>query len=272
MYYVEKQIFYVNSKMRNNFDSSTDSSFNYTFLNLDKTKDFDHVSVLSASIPKSYYLLQSGLNSFSLLENSTQVAITLTPGNYNRNSLATTVKNLLNSNSPNGWIYNVTFNNINTTFDNGFYYFSVTGNSSIQPSFIFTNGIFEPLGFNSNSTYQFSSNALSSVNVPNLSIETTLFIHSNICQNKEGDNVLQEIYDTGQGTFSYINFVNPIPMEYSKPMPNSNSNTFTFWLTDENGNIVNLNGVNLNLTIMIFKKNDIDNLLKAGIKYLTMIT
>ena len=257
--------------MRNNFENSTDSNFTYTFPNLDKSKQFDHVAVLPASIPKSYYLVQSGFNTFNLLENATSVPITLTPGNYNRNSLATSIKTLLNANSPNGWIYNITFNNINTTFDNGTYYFTVTGNSS-QPSFVFTTGMYEPLGFNANITYQFSANSLSSINVPNLSIETTLFIHSDICQNKEGDNVLQEVYDTGQSTFSYIIFLNPIPMEYSKPMPNSTSNTFSFWLTDENGNIVNLNGVNFNFTVMVFKKNDIDNLLKAGIKYLTMIT
>jgi hypothetical protein len=257
--------------MRNNFENSTDSNFTYTFTNLDKTKEFDHVAVLSASIPKSYFLVQSNYNSFNLLENATSVPITITPGNYNRLSLATTVKNLLNSNSPNGWTYNITFNNINQTYDTGAYYFTVSGNSS-QPSFIFSSGMYEPLGFNANTTNQFSANSLTSVNVPNLSIETTLFIHSDICQNREGDNVLQEVYDTGQSTFSYIIFLNPIPMEYSKPMPNSSSNTFAFWLTDENGNIVNLNGVNFNFTIMVFKKNDIDNLLKAGIKYLAMKT
>src|SRR5690606_5184665 len=96
-------------------------------------------------------------------------------------------------------------------------------------------------------------------------------LHSNICQNSEGDNVLQEIYGNGNLSFSYINFTNPCPMEYSKDITNGKSNVFHFSLTDENGSIVETNGININFTIMIYKLNNIDNLIKQAIKYFTLI-
>ena len=261
-----KFIYYVNSYNRIN---GTDSSFSYQFQNLN-SDEFDRVVLLSASIPKSFYLIQNLANTFTLKENSTSVTITVPQGNYNRNSLMTVVKNLLNANSPNLWVYSISYPNINTTGDNGFYYFTVTGNSS-QPSFIFTTSLYEQLGFNANTTYQFSSNSLVSVNVCNLSVETTLFIHSDMSQNYNGDNTLQEIYSNGEPSYSYINFINVCPHEYSKPLNNDKTNVFYFTLTDEYGNIVNTNGININFTVMVYKTNPFDEMVKQYIQMKSML-
>jgi len=268
-YFSKSFIYYVNSNNRINQNESQ-SNFSYYFQNL-QDNDFDRVVVLSASIPKSFYLVQDGYNTFILQENTTQVTLTLPPMNYNRNSLLTTIKSLLNTNSPNHWTYNMTFPNININGDDGKYYFSVTGNTS-QPSFIFTNGLYEQLGFNANSTNTFVNNTLSSINVCNLSTETTLFIHSNMSQNYNSDNTLQEIYSNGESSYSYINFINICPHEYSKPLNNKESNVFNFYLTDENGNIINTNGININFTIMVYKMNNIDNLIKGYIKFKTIMS
>lgn len=264
-----KYIYYVNSAFRTNAND-TNTQFSYYFDKF-QNNDFDHVVVLSASIPKSFYLIQSGSNSFVLNENGTHVTITLTPGNYNRNSLLATVKLLLNSNSPNSWTYNITYPNINTTYDDGKFYFTVTGNSS-QPSFIFTSSMYEQLGFNANSNNVFVGGSLVSTNVCNLSVETTLYLHSDICQNGNDDNVLQEIYSNGESSYSYINYQNVCPHEYSKPILNNMSNTFNFYLTDEFGNIINTNGININFTLMVYKKNNIDDMIKGYIKMKTIMS
>lgn len=266
MYTNQKQIFYVNS---NNRLSGTHSNFTYSF-NMDRTQNYDRVVLLAASIPKSYYLIISGSNTFTLTENTSSVTITITPGNYTRSSFASTLQSLLNSNSPNHYTYSITSNNMSTTYDQGIFYFSVSGNSGIQPIFTFTTYLYEQLGFNEKTSYQFSSNSLQSINVTNLTQETTLFLHSNMSINEGGDNVLQEIYATGEQTFSYINFINPIPYEYSKILTNDKSNSFTFTLTDENGNEINTNGININFTIMIYKSNDILNMIKMFLKYITL--
>jgi len=264
-----KFIYYVNSANRTN-SNDTDSNFSYYFQNL-QAHNFDSVVLLSASIPKSFYLIQNGLNTFTLQEGVSEVLITVPQGNYNRNSLMSVVKSLLNSNSPNKWTYNITYPNINLSADPGYYYFTVSGNSS-QPSFIFSTSMFEPLGFNKNTTYTFVSNSLNSVNVCNLSTETTLFVHSDISQNSNGDNTLQEIYSNGESSYSFINYLNVAPLEYSKPLNNNNSNVFRFTLTDENGNIINTNGININFTILVYKTNNIDDLIKGYIKMRTIMS
>ena len=264
-YITNKQIFYVNSRDKLN-QTDTETNFSYS-MNIDPHGEFDRVVVLSCSIPKSYYLVQENENTFTLEEVNDQATITFPPGNYNRNSLASTLKSLLNSSSPKGWIYSVTYDNINLSEDNGKFHIIVSNNTD-QPSFIFNEFLAEQLGFAKNKTYTFDSNELISEYVCNLSIETTLYLHSNICQNSEGDNVLQEIYSNGEATYSYINFQNNIPYEYSKVMASRNpSNVYTFSLRDENGYLINTNGININFTIMVFKLNDIDKLIKKAIKY-----
>lgn len=267
-YFTKSCIYYVNSANKSNI-TETNSNFSYQFTNLN-LEDFDRVVVLSASIPKSFYLIQSGFNTFILQEGITQTTITIPQGNYNRNSLASTVQSLLTSNSPNKWTYTISYPNINITADTGTYTFTVSGNSS-QPSLIFTTSLYEQLGFNINSTNPFVSNTLVSPNVTNLSIETTLFLHSNMSQNLNSDNVLQEIYSNGEASYSYINFINVCPHEYSKILNTSGSNVFNFYLTDEFGNIINTNGININFTIMVYKTNNIDRMIKGFLKMLTLM-
>lgn len=260
-------IYYINSANRINA-SDSDSNFSYYLQNM-QGNDFDRVVVLSASIPKSFYLIQNNQNTFTLKEDTSSVTITVPAGNYNRNSLLAVVKSLLNTNSPNTWVYNITYPNINLVADDGKYHFSVSGNSS-QPSLIFTQYLYEQLGFNANSTNTFSGNALVSTNVTNLSTETTLFLHSDISQQSNGTNVLQEIYSNGESSYSYINFQNFTPHEYSKTLNNNESSVFHFTLTDENGNIIDTNGININFTLMCYRTNNIDSMLRGYMKMRTI--
>jgi len=269
-YFTNKQIFYINSARRL---TGTHSNFSY-FLNIDPNEEFDRVVVLAASIPKSYYLVDSTYKSFTLQESSSTVTINFSVGNYTRNSLGIKLQSLLNTNSPNNYTYSVSYSNISTTNDNGKYTITVSGNGGVQPIFIFTNQMYEQLGFDLNSSNQFSGGILESTNVVNLTNETTLFIHSDICQNNEGNNILQEIYASGEASYSMINFTNPIPLEYSKPMNTtfSKSSSYNFYLTDENGTSIDTNGININMTIMIYKKNDIDRMIKGAIKYYAILS
>ena len=50
--------------------------------------EFNYVSVLAASIPKSYYMIESGYNTFILQDNQSQVNITLQAGNSKIDSVS----------------------------------------------------------------------------------------------------------------------------------------------------------------------------------------
>lgn len=259
-----KKIFYIDSRKRL---TGTDSNFTFN-LNIEPDDDFDSCVILQAQIPKSYYLVSQNRNYFYLQETDDILyPIYLNPGNYSRRALSNTIQLILNDTSPNNFSYEVTYPDSRTS-DDGKYIFKVSNNGGVQPKFIFTNAfMYEQLGFNKNSVNQFVNNQLKSDNVINLQLEQTLYIHSSICQNKEGDNVLQDIFAaSGEPSFSNIHYQVLDIESNSKDMTTSNSNVFTFYLLDEEDNEIFLNGLNMVFTLMCYKKNPVLRMLKGYIK------
>ena len=89
--------------------------------------------------------------------------------------------------------------------------------------------------------------------------EDSLFIHSNICGNNDSTNILQEIYPNNaqNSSFSNVSWTNPDPYNYSKNLNTSNNNIFNFQLTDENNVLMDLNGRNWLITIILFTQDKI---------------
>lgn len=256
---ISKKIFYVDSHQRT---SGTHTNFSYVF---EFQEEYDHVVVLQANIPKSYYMVINGRNTFILREGIIDTTITLPFGNYSRSSFRLQLISSLNAASPNSWIYNVQIPNTAITADTGYYYYTVTGNSS-QPSFIFNNNnLYEQFGFEPNSTNTFVSNAITSVNVVKFQAEDNLFIHSDLCSNGD-DDVLQEIFGVDNATFSNIIYQCKEIEPYAKKIATNSNNTYIFKLTDEDGNLIDTNGSNIVFTLMMFKKQTVLSLLNNVLK------
>lgn len=260
----DKMLFYVNSNDR---ISGTSSDFMYS-LQFDNTKSYDRVGVLQCSIPVSYYLIEQGQNTFILIEGTHNITIIVPPGNYNRKSLSVTLASILTSSSVSGWTYTCTYPSTGTTVDQGLYNYGVSGNSS-QPSFKFGIYCYEALGFNENSTNVFVSNSLNSTNVIKLTPQDQLFLHSDIGQNKN-DDILQDIYASGTSNYSTILFQNFDVEAYSKTLVSITNSVFRFYLTDANDNVINLNGQNLCITLILYKKNTTWDIINRFIKTLTV--
>ena len=125
------------------------------------------------------------------------------------------------------------------------------------------------MGFNENSTNVFSSNTLISTNVIKLSPEDSILIHSDLCSNY-GNDILQEVYTATTGTFSSIVFQNfDIESNYKK-LTTTKNNVYRLYITSEEFLPINLNGQNIVITLMLFKKNDIWSMLKGIIKYMLL--
>lgn len=244
-------IFLVDSSKR---ISGTTSDFTYQ-LNLPKGHEFDNVCVLQCIIPKSYYLVQPGYNTFVLKENGVSTTITVTPGNYNAKSWSTIIGTLLTTSSSQGWTYTITFPNSTTSVDTGLFTYSCVGGN---PSFIFTTNLYEQFGFQPNSTNTFSSNTLVSANVVKFQVEDVLYLHSDISYNPDQsstNDVLQEIYASTTPNYTNIVYQNSGAVEgYSKQLLNQSNNIYHFVLTDENNNTLSLNGLNMVITLLIWKR------------------
>ena len=244
-----KKIFYVNSRDR---ISGTDSDFIFK-VDMPSMQNFNKICVLSIILPKSYFNVQNNYNTFILEEKGVQTIITVPAANYNRRSLATGIIDLLNTNSPNTWIYDMTYPNSIVEPDDGKYTFTVTGNDA-QPRLIFDdNGMFELLGFDINSTNIFDSNSLKSSNVCKIQSEDVIRLHSNISDNN-GDDVLLELYSSSTQSFSNIVFTCQDINVYSRDITSKGTNTYRFFLTNEDNQRLDLNGLNICFSIIVYEE------------------
>lgn len=257
------QIYTINSKFR---ISGTSSNFSYN-INLPKDRKYDYCCLLSASIPISYYLIHSNHNTFQLRENSTTVDITVPIGNYSRNAFMTVVKNLMNTNSPNGWTYNITFPNDYTQTQTGKFTYTVSGNSS-QPSIIMNSDhIYRQFGFSRNSTNTFSSNSLTSTNVINFMEDNVIYIHSDICASNTDSNVLCDIYSSNAQPYSFMVFNSCNFVQNSRPLSTNDSNIFNFSIMNVDDEVLDLNGNEWACTILFYKKEAMSKLFRNYLKY-----
>lgn len=251
--------FYINSVDR---ITGNDSDFNI-ILNIDRAKKYDRIVLLDISIPKSYLLIQDGYNTFTLREGINDYTITIRPANYNRNSFRLVLQSALNSVGT--YTYTITNDNLNVNGDDGKYTYTVSDNAGVQPYFIIGSNMYEQLGFNKNTTYQFSGDTLKSTNVISFINETTLFLHCDRCTNKKND-ILQNIISVGTSDYSYITWINNNIEINSKLYTSNGTDNFRFYLTDENGIPIFLGGLNMVFRFAVYKKREnIDKYIKLDI-------
>lgn len=259
------RIVYINSKNRS---GGTNEDFTVT-LNMSQDETYDRACVLYANIPVSYYLIKSGQNDFQLKEGIDIVGIVVPPGNYTVNSFITVVTALLNTASPNHWTYSITMNNSYTNVSTGLFNYAVTGNGTLQPMFSFYNNLAEQFGFPNPSGRTFTSGTLTGEYVVNFIPESTLYLYSDLIETKDNNttNILQEFYGENAITFSNIIYQCRSVEGYSKVIRNSFSNTINFTLLDEHGDIVDLHGQPFFVTLLLYKSNDLSDIIKKYIKY-----
>lgn len=257
---ISKRIYFINTI---NKDSGTNEHFSYT-LQIPESEGYDRVVLLQASIPNTFYIVQNNYNTFILKEGVVETTITVPPGNYTAKVFALVVSALLTANSPNGWIYTVALPNQMVEASTGMFTYSVTGNSS-QPSIIVTDTVNEQLGFHINTTNTFVANKLVSATVVNFTAESTLYILSDIVDGRD-NNVLQEIYVANTISLSYITYLCVTPDLYSKVLKTNKSNTFQFSLTNEKKQLLDLHGVNMQLTLCLYQSNNTDEIIRKYIR------
>ena len=285
-----KSIFYIDSQNRLN---QADTSSNFTVrVDMPPLNHYNRICVLQASIPKSYYLITDGQNTLTLNEpgttsltngsltsdfgsvsssGSSTKLITFKVGNYSKSSIMNAFYDLfkkassLNINPLHRYVYNIGYP-LPIYSTQGKFSFSVSSLITTAPQIIFSSSsiLHRPLGFNIGSTKFFpSSSTLTSTNVINLQAKDTLFIKSGVVSSSNLS-VLQEIYSTTTPDFCCITF-NQTNVEMNSKELMTNSNNFSFTLTDEDNNILDLNGQNIVFSICCYEQNDALELLKQDI-------
>jgi hypothetical protein len=254
----------INSENRT---SGTSSDFTYL---LPSDGEYTHVAVLGANIPVSYYLVQKPYNTFTLIEGNTQIYIDLEEGNYNVNSFKSVVKELLNSKSVNGYVYDMEFSNDYERAQTAKYTFLVSGNPpNVLPSIMFPDQgeLHSQFGFEHGSTNTFNNQGkLVSTSVVNFIPESVLTIQSTLCE----DSNLITIFNDNAMPYSNISFQCQTDLYKRKLRGRAKDSVYRFTVVNKNGQNINLNGQPILLNLLLFNDNerykeDIQNYIKYRI-------
>ena len=218
---------------------------------------YNAVCLVQASIPKSWYNMPGGYNTFTLTELGNSTTITVTAGSYTKINLALKLQSLLTAASitlGNNWTYTCTYPPY-TEPDDFKLTFTVSGNAGNQPSFTFsTLSPFRQLGFEVSTTYTFSANTLKSANAINLSYVLRAYIKSNIVQNAQ-DSILEEILSVGSFPPQSIVYFQQYNFDMnSKQLSTVNNNSWSFTLVDSYNQEIDLNGISWSFTLVFFQR------------------
>lgn len=248
----DAQTVYVRSQDRMN---TTDSISDFTYeINL-TDPEFDAVCLKSCSIPKSWYIIATGYNTFTLREDSVNYTITIPPGNYNTRSLTAELSLLLTSATASTYTY-VADVATSSEVQDGKIHFSVSGNSGAQPSFIFgTSSPYQQLGFVAGSTNVFVGDALVSTNVIFLQQANDIILVSDVVKQNNGDYPILQCLYINSPDFTSILYLCPDMAGYSCDL-NYHSNVYRFTLMDHDGRLLNLNGLNWSFSLIFYKRDD----------------
>ena len=264
-----QQTIHINSAFR---QSGTNSDFVIN-IPIKKNNNFTHVAVIDISIPKSYYLVSIGDNTFTIQEGVDTFIVEIPIGNYSISSFLYVLNDIFQHTQGLNH-YSCTFPNSKIEAQTAKITINHT-NTQHNTDFIFGNGhLPEIMGFKKNSTNSFvvgqSHSTLISTNICNFQKESTVFLHSNLASNGGEDDILIELFASGNADLSNINLNSGDLEEHSKLFTGTQSNSFHFYLTDENRQGLDLNGINMLITLCFYEKQNADSLMVGFIKYLTM--
>lgn len=273
---MSSKIFYIGSNDQYRI-AGTETDFTYQ-LDLE-VNSYNRVVVLQASIPVSYYLVESG-DVFYLSENgSAEIGVSITAGNYNVNSFIITMTAALNEASPNGWTYSMSFPNSSTQAQTGKFTYNISGSGITSAYFRMTDSvIYQQLGFDINTTNNFivggpTAASLVSQNCVNFVPITSIYILSDIIAGDKSNDwgILQDIYGSNATPFSNIVYQCPNQDNFSKTLTRGGSNVFRFTITDANsGATIDTNGVPVYITIKVYQEDDTHRLMQQYFKYLVL--
>lgn len=243
-------IYYINSESR---VSGTSSNFTYQ-IDIPPGSNFDNCCVLAMTIPRSYYLVRRGQNQATVTIDGVSTVFEVPLGNYSAINFTSALLQQLNVGTA---VFSMNFNSIT-----GKYTYTVTNATTVSFTFTSPSRLGHQMGFELGTT-SFVSQSLVSTNVVDFISTSTLFLHSDIVQDQSS--VLQEIYSDNTTAFSNLVYTCKFPAMYSKKLRNAESAIFTFRVTDENDMEVNLNGHDICVTLLLYRKESIAQIMSATV-------
>ena len=236
--------------------SGSNSNFNSIPVDLGNNA-YDTVCLVQASLPKSFYNMPTGFNTFTLRENATSVTVTIPRGSYTRINLQSVLASVLTAASPNALTYTVSYPA--STVADTFHYTFTVNSSVIAVQFIFAStSPYRQLGFEiatNTFTAGVGSSTLESVNSLNLSYILRAFIKSNLVANAT-DSILEEILNFGSYPASSVVHYQQYNFDMnSRKLSPSSKTSWNFVIQDAFGQDIDLNGIPWAFSVVFYQRN-----------------
>lgn len=223
---------------------------------------YNRVSVVSASIPKTFFNVDAPYNTFVMTESKTNTTITVNPANYSFSSFAVTLANLLNANTSNAITYTVTPNTATGEL-------TISSNTSAISTTIAvpaSSNLYRQFGADYASNFTFNqSTPWTSPNACLFTINVVV-INSSLVKSSgvsfTSGNILQVININNIPAFGAISYENYSPLNNARDAVITQSANFT--LTDGDGTILDFNGIPCNFSLMFSCFDDTNSLIRAN--------
>lgn len=220
----------------------------YQTLRIPQNNEWKKISLVSASIPKSWYMITT-LDKFQLRELAgpilTPIDVQLTANrNYTIDELVLELQSMLNSLSPNGNTYVVVFQpysgKLNINCVQGDFSFTYSSPLASLPKYLG----FPPLTS--------SGGNMISTGICILQRYEYVQVRLNNCLNNN-DNVLANILSSNKNYFDIIEYESNDPEILDVDMLNSNNDQFHVTITDPLGNPINFNNTNIHMVLACYE-------------------
>lgn len=276
--------YHINSKLRED-NSVSGSNFFYKFDIPDNLiKKINKVSLTYATIPKSVYVIEDNddRNKFEIWKNGVgYITITLTEGNYvdtliygDNYDIKKELKNKLDAAT--GDVWTIT-RYLHPTTQTGKFLYECSDTTDKKFRFsTYESNINQVMGFHEETETEIFTTSIISTSVCNLNKNNTVYLVSDICitDNKDkalhGQNVLDCIYISQNRLLSYTTSQHDL-IDNMKDFNYKNNSIFNFVLYNENGLNIELNGVPINFTIVLFTYTPYENMLKKISNFIDFI-
>jgi hypothetical protein len=210
------------------------------------------IKLLAANIPLSFYAFQNYTFTLQELAGGTSFTITLN-GNYSSSQLVTTLNSLLTSASPNGYVYN-------TTFDSILGKFTITSTGSFRVTASASRTSANPnLGFLTPSTTYSLSQVADSVAritrqyvvIESDELSTTLATDARSIYNSGSDRPIVGVIPITRSAFNYEYYENSESADYLDANE-AQLSRISFRCLDFLGNLIDYNGVPWAIKVGVF--------------------
>jgi hypothetical protein len=260
----------INSRDRNIKSSPSSNSFRWRFQR--PMKDVTSIQIVGGTVPSRLFTVNTGWNSFTFLEGSLKVTVTLTPGLYTMSSIATQLQTQLNAINGKNNTYLVAVDPATdkitvslTAGSTAFSFLFASGNFvdlyDLNNVLIMINSPARILGFLAN---DYSSSALSitapnGVDVSLLTNRIYLYVNNDNSQDlgtierSIGKQSPHAVLYMNTPTLDYKTFTTEVfePLFRSSPAPIARLQTLDIALRDEFDRLVDLNGRDFTLLLEI---------------------